>query len=347
MDNEKKPSRPLFPRLLLALIAVLITIGAIEFAARLTSGRDELSITNNLGSLKPSGNPVGDKLRRIAWDSSFTERGLAAPPGGPREGIWGEGVTPLLCATSDCAFRKSVPGVIEIDDMGFQTVGKKEAPYPHILIVGGSVAWGAGASDIDNTYFSRLLDMLREEYPDAGISVLAYYGSTSGTDLGAFVRRGLDVSPDVVVFLNGLNDLTVKGKVRHSDVSDYILNMNTARRIAEREGIQVMIIRQPFPGGKENKSEIEKRVMDLSNRDYDKVIVPHYNHIGDTLEKMSRTGEIYYIDAGQCFNRETATTFNDQWHFSDPGHELLARKIYAGLSPVLDEITAKKKEGAN
>lgn len=347
MENDKKPGRRYKSGLFLALITILITIGAIELAARLTPDGGRLSVIEIIDKLRGDGDPVGEKLRRTAWEASFTERGMSAPPGGPREGIWGEGITPLRCAMSDCAFRKSVPGVIEVDDRGFQTVGTKEAPYPHILIVGGSVAWGAGASDIGNTYFSRLLEMLKDQYPDASISVLAYYGSTSGTDLGAFVRRGLDAEPDIVVFINGLNDLTVKGQSRQTDASDYILNMKTAALIAGRNGIPAAVVRQPFPGGKTNKTELEKRIMELSNKDYEKTITPLYKHIGKLLEETARAGEIYYIDAADCFNDETATTFNDQWHFSDPGHELLARKIYAGLAPVLDEITAKKKEGAN
>ncbi len=338
MDDNKKPYRPLLPRLLLALIAVLITIGAIELANRCTPDPDSFSVAENIANLKPNGNPAGYKLRQIAWESSFTERGLNVPPGGPREGIRGEGVTPLKCAVSDCNFRKLVPGIIELDDDGLQTAGKSEDPYPHILIVGGSVAWGAGASDIANTYFSQLYGMLKNEYPDTKISVLAAYGSTSNTDLSSFVRKGLDAKPDVVVFINGLNDLTVKGQLRQTDASDYILNMKTAARIAERNGIPTIIVRQPFPGGKKFKTDLEKRIMELSNKDYEKVITPLYKHIGKVLEEMAKAGEIYYIDAAYCFGDETATTFNDQWHFSDPGHKLLAERIHAGLVPILSEI---------
>lgn len=340
MDNEKKPW-PLLPRLLLALIAVLITIGAIELSGRLTSGSDELSITNNLGSLKPSSSPAGYKLREAAWEASFAERHLKVPPGGPREGIRGEGITPVKCAVSDCNFRKFVPGIIELDDDGLQTIGKSNSHYPHILIVGGSVAWGAGASDIANTYFSQLYGMLKNEYPDAKISVLAYYGSTSNTDLSSFVRKGLDAKPDLVVFINGLNDLTVKGELRHSDASDYILNMKTAAWIAERNGIPAVIVRQPFPGGKKFKTDLEKRIMELSNKDYEKVITPLYKHIGKVLEEMAKAGEIYYIDAAGSFQDETATTFNDQWHFSDPGHKLLAERIHIGLVPIMNKILGK------
>jgi len=341
MDENKKFKRPRLSRSLLALTAVLITIGAIELAVRLTGQSNDISISENINKPIFEGNNSGYKLRETAWKASFSERGLAVPTGGPREGLRGEGVTPLKCAASDCNFSKLVPGIIELNDDGIQSVGKGENPYPHILIVGGSVAWGAGASDIANTYFSKLYGMLKNDYPDTRISVLAYYGSTSNTDLISFVRKGLDVKPDIVVFINGLNDLTVKGQLRQTDASDYILNMKTAALIAGRNGMPIVIVRQPFPGGKKFKTDLEKRIMELSNKDYEKVITPLYNHMGKALEEMAKAEGIYYIDAAGCFEDETATTFNDQWHFSDPGHKLLAERIHSGLVPIMNKILGK------
>ena len=334
-------------RLILALIAVVLSIGAIEVLIRLIPAGDRFSVISGFDGLKPNGLPGGYKLRERAWNASFSERGLRVPPDGPREGLTGEAVTPLKCAASDCNFRMFVPGRIELDGNGLQTVGESANPYPHILIVGGSVAWGAGASDIANTYFAILYDMLKNEYPDTKISVLAAYGSTSITDLGSFVFKGLDVKPDVVVFINGLNDLTVKGQLRQTDASDYILNMKTAARIAERNGIPTVIVRQPFPGGKKFKTDLEKRIVELSNKDYDKAITPLYKHIGKVLEEMAKAGEIYYIDAGNCFEDETATTFNDQWHFSDPGQKLLAETMHAGLVPILSDTLRKSGDKTN
>ena len=87
--------------------------------------------------------------------------------------------------------------------------------------------------------------------------------------------------------------------------------------------------------------------MELSNKDYEEVITPLYKHIGKALEKMAKAGEIYYIDAANCFEDETATTFNDQWHFSDPGQELLAERIYTGLVPIMNEILGKSSSNPN
>ena len=341
MDDNKRHGRRRIYRLFLALAAVIVAIAVLELFASSSPGNGRFSIFKKLFETASGGNLGGDKLRLAGWEASFIERGLTVPPEGPREGIEGEGVTALRCATSECNPYKDIPGIIEIDSNGFQTAGDIPNPYPHILIIGGSVAWGAGASDIDNTYFSRLYGILKNEYPDVRISVLAYYGSASNTDLSSFIRKGLDAEPDAVVFLNGLNDLTVKGETRHSDAADYIINMETAALIGKRHNIPVIIVRQPFPGGKKHKTALERRILELSRKDYETVITPLYNHMGKALQKLAGSGEIYYIDAASCFDEETATTFNDQWHFSDPGHKLLAERMYQGLVPILNEVLRK------
>ena len=71
---------------------------------------------------------------------------------------------------------------------------------------------------------------------------------------------------------------------------------------------------------------------------------PLYKYIGVGLQKISEQESIYYIDAGGCFDDEAATTFSDQWHFSDPGQELLAGCIYEGLLPVLEETAALRSQ---
>jgi hypothetical protein len=120
MDKKLKFSGSRLSKLFLALITVLITIGAIALGTRLTSDSDKYSLIDNIRSLQTLKNPVGYKLREKAWKSSFSERGLGIPPGGPREGLRGEGITPVNCAVSDCNFKKNIPGLIEVDANGFQ-----------------------------------------------------------------------------------------------------------------------------------------------------------------------------------------------------------------------------------
>lgn len=340
MSSTRK-SNSLYLKIILSIAAIIITVGVIEIAGRYLFADEEsgdsptLELIENAADItKPSGN----KLRLAAWEASFTERGLEVPESGPRDGKTGDRISKNRCMVTDCRQPGMIPGVIEIDEFGYQNAGDSEDASPSILIIGGSVAWGAAASDIENTYFYKLYELLKENYPEVGISVLAGAGSTSSKDLYAFVNKGIDKNPDLVIFLNALNDITVNDSDIKS-AGNYVLNMRTAAQIAERNGIDMVIVRQPFPGNKKTKTELEKRILELSKEDYEENMISVYKYIGVGLEKIEGREGIYYIDAGGCFDDESATTFSDQWHFSDPGQELLAECMYDGLLPVLVEIS--------
>jgi lysophospholipase L1-like esterase len=335
-------------KIILALAVAFVSVLLIEIFGRSYSSNTEtttelspIELTKNLTSETMLG---GSKLRAAAWNASFTERGLSLPEVGPRDGMYGERITMKACGVSQkCRKELSIPGIIEVDELGFQYTGNDANPTPNILIVGGSVAWGAGASDIENTYFAKLQKKLKKDYPDVGISVLATYASTGHTDLYSFVTNGLDVKPDIVIFLNGLNDITTKQNPDANDVSDFILNMKIAQKIAEHSGITTVFIRQPYPGEKINKTELEKRIIELSNPNYESRIITLYRYIGEGFKKVAEPDSAYYIDAAGCFDNETSTIFSDQWHFSDPGHELLAECIYRDLLPILKETTNRNE----
>lgn len=337
MGNSTK-SDSILLKVVLAAAAIIVTVGVIEIAGRyLFSDEDTDSptleiIENAADATQPSGN----KLRLKAWEASFTERGLKVPESGPRDGKTGDRISKNRCMVTRCTQPKNIPGVIEIDELGFQNAGGSEEASPNILIIGGSVAWGAAASDIDNTYFYRLYELLKDNYPDVGIRVLAGAGSTSNKDLYAFVNEGIDRKPDIVIFLNALNDITV----HESDIrsaGNYVLNMRTAAKIAQRNGIDMVVVRQPFPGTKTSKTDLEIRILELSRENYEENMNSVYKYIGVGLEKIGKQEGVYYIDAGGCFDEETVTTFSDQWHFSDPGQQLFAECIYTDLLLILEE----------
>jgi len=249
MSNERKFLKSKSAKILMALTAVIVTVLGFELFAKTyssdthpTTELSPIKLTKNLASENRLG---GSELRMAAWNASFTERGLPVPELGPRDGIHGRKITMKVCGVSDkCKKKVSIPGIIEVDELGFQYAGNRSNPSPNILIVGGSVAWGAGASDIENTYFSKLYDKLRIDYPNIGITVLASYASTGITDLHSFVSNGLDVKPNIVVFLNGLNDITTKQKPSSNNVSDFILNMEIAQKVAERNGATTVTVFQ-------------------------------------------------------------------------------------------------------
>ncbi len=293
----------------------------------------------------------GLELNRTAWESSYTERGLQVPERGePREGFWGFGIKPKdtacgLIGDLVCERPQVIPGLIEIDRGGFQHAGRLENPSPHILIIGGSVAFGAYASGIDKTYFHRLAGLLKSRFPDIGISVFGVGSALSSNDLAAFVLRGLDIRPDLVIFLNGLNDLVNPGGDDFSAYArQYLGNMEVAQHIAAEHNIPVVFALQPFLGEKKVKTALEERILDLSVRKYEETVNPHYDRIRKGLKALAdRSPSSFFIDCSGIFNNEKVTTFADQWHFSDPGHEILAAKLARDLLPVLEQIAGKPR----
>ncbi len=334
--SNRRLSKSLLLKTVLSIGAIAITFIVIEFAGRYLYSKETTKSTT-LELIESTNKPGGNRLRIKAWNESFKERGIDVPKSGPRDGKNGNRITPNRCMVTECSHIQNIPGIIEIDESGFQNTGKKEDASPDILIIGGSVAWGAAASDIENTYYTKLYNLLKTQYPNTGISVLAGAGSTSGKDLFAFVNKVLHHKPDIVIFLNGLNDITVN-EPTIKRAGDYLLTMKTAAKIAEQNGIEMVVVRQPYPGNKKIKTELEKIILELSHEDFEKTMNPLYNYIGAGLQKISEQEEIYYIDAGGCFDDESATTFSDLWHFSDPGQELLAGCIYEGLLPVLEDF---------
>ena len=123
--------------------------------------------------------PSGVPLNRLAWQRAFGERGLALPPNGPREGYWGR-FKPRAIADPELGWREvlfRLPGRVDIDALGFQVVGEPSAPR-HMLIVGGSVAWGAYASSLGKTYFSLIAERLTANRLPVRISILDVQGRT-------------------------------------------------------------------------------------------------------------------------------------------------------------------------
>jgi lysophospholipase L1-like esterase len=283
----------------------------------------------------------------MAWEASYIERGLTVPETGPREGYWGSRTNPkeyndgLLVRER----KQLIPGLVAIDDQGMQHVGQPQNPKPHILIIGNSVAFGAYASAIEKTYFSLLLHSLKTQFPSAKISVMALGGSMSDDDLAAFALRGVSLCPDIVVFLNGLNDLVNPGGTRFKTyVRKYLKNMKIAQHIAGLHKIRIVFALQPFLGTKKNKTTLEQRVLELSRSNYEEVINPYYEDMVEGLRQLAKDQWSTFIDCSGVSDNEKATTFADQWHFSDPGHELLATKLAEELLPLLREIEKNHKK---
>ena len=295
----------------------------------------------------------GLELNKKAWDASFSERGLTVPPGGPREGFWGSRIglktTDPLTLWREPA--KSMSGLFEMDDNGWEHAGSPEAKY-RILILGGSVAWGAYASQEKTSYFHRLSDRLAQMGLPARITVIASGGWVSDQELLALTARGLALRPDIVVFLDGFNDLTNKPDVpMGTRALDYLANATAAIDFCSARQMKVAFFLQPFLSEKPNPSVLEKLILALPFNPDDtddgtlsplerahalKELRTGVEVLREGLRSaINRSTLASFTDCSGIFNDQKATTFSDYCHFSDPGHEILARAMAEHLAALL------------
>src|SRR3990167_6911934 len=102
--------------------------------------------------------------------------------------------------------------VIRINSLGFR--GKefsavKDKNTYRIIILGGSTAFGKGASSNDVTIASYLGKILNEKIKGKSFEVynMAINGYISAQELITFQLHGIDFKPDLVIDINGYNDL--------------------------------------------------------------------------------------------------------------------------------------------
>jgi lysophospholipase L1-like esterase len=92
---------------------------------------------------------------------------------------------------------------------GPETTVEKPAGRYRIVVLGGSVAWGYGSTADDRTVPGRLQALLRERFPGRDIEVInaAQIGFVSGQQVVYFHRVVQRLSPDLVLFFDGYNDV--------------------------------------------------------------------------------------------------------------------------------------------
>ena len=350
--NKKLNSFAIFvASVIVSLILVEIGLRAIYYQlnAPYALGIHHLLVTRVIPLLRSGA--VGLELNRRSWEATYQERLMPIPPRGPREGYWGTRIAPKNydnCAyLRYCEARRHVAGLIDIDAAGIQHVGPHDGADVRILIIGGSVAFGAYASAIEKTYFVLLHEMLLGESIKADISVLAAGGWLTGDEVAAFADRGLELRPDVVIFLNGLNDLLVNEDAvagyDHRQRSHYYLrNMQTAGALAAANGIKAVYVLQPSLRDKQKKSSLEEQIVEAT---FGGGPHPDFGLILAGLRRLASTDRLYYVDLSHIMDDETVTTFADAFHFSDPGHELLAAAMTRSLLPILRDRPRRETSG--
>lgn len=288
---------------------------------------------------------AGKELNKFAWDASFSERGLPVPGGGPRDGLWGSRIPRWV---SDPALgwhepEVHLPGLVEEDALGVQRL-RAESPKASVLILGGSVAWGAYASTLAETYFAHVAEQLRDAGVPVDVTVVAAGAWTSENELEALRLHAPGLRPDVVVFLDGLNDLTEGPEAgENTRVLRYLDHLHEGRDIAETLGARVLISLQPVLTGKRHKTRIEKRILQLMAKEM--AFVPTaFPRMRVGLRGLEDDQGARFVDCSDAFSGEAATTFTDVWHFADPGHRLLSRCLGEALIPMAREVVARVQE---
>ena len=305
----------------------------------------------------------GKQLNERAWESTYTERGRPVPPSGPREGYWGArlGAKVFDPHTGWHEPHVVIPGLVDIDERGLQHHVAVSADKQRVLVVGGSVAQGAYSSSIDTTYFHVLGTELERLGTPADVTVVAAGAWKSLQELPALATYGPELHPDVVVFIDGMNDLTNGATSRalygqavatadgspwsityHAHdyaqrVADYLDNMRRAASMTTSMGADLLVVLQPALVDRAHRTAVEDALLTVS-------LVPHtsaevltrsYDEMRRGLTKLAETGVLHFLDGSRIFDGERATTFTDMWHFTDFGHAILGRAIAAQVAPLL------------
>lgn len=305
----------------------------------------------------------GKALNQMAWEMSFTERGLPVPPDGPRGGYWGVRIGPKIADPKTGWHEPRVfdPGKLDIDEQGLQRYRTDASPKRYVLIIGGSVAFGAYASSIAATYFHVLGTELERLGTPADITIVASGAWKSLQEGHALEQYGSSPTPDLIVFLNGLNDLTSGATSQtlfgqptatrdgspwtpeyHAHdygqrVADYLEIMRRVGIFAKNHGTRALIVLQPSLAERARPTAVEARLLEGS-------LVPHesaaalqrsYQAMREGLANFERSGLIHFLDCSRVFDVDRATTFADLWHFSDAGQRLLGAAMAVEVADIL------------
>lgn len=281
--------------------------------------------------------PDGLELNQLAWRRSYEERGLPVPASGPRDGYWGRRLPqtakhPVLGWHTGAVH---LPGLWESGELGVQRVASAIPGHQRLLILGGSVAEGAYASSTSTVYFARLAALLARGKAPVSITIIAGGAWTSVNELAALKLLGLQQRPDVVLFLDGLNDLALD-EAQHQlgrRLKAYLDNLRQALDLLQASGADVVLAPQPALHDKRHRSAVEDKLLRLTNASSQQR--EHYQRLRQGQQRLARRPRVHFVDCSGVFDSERATTMADGWHFSDPGHELLAQHLSRGLLPIL------------
>ncbi|MBW2402021.1 MAG: SGNH/GDSL hydrolase family protein [Deltaproteobacteria bacterium] len=305
----------------------------------------------------------GQRINREAWELAYSERGLPVPEAGPRTGLWGARLKPKVEAVGVAWHEPQIQldALLDIDAEGLQHYVSLEADPARVFILGGSVAFGSYSSRIDTTYFFLLAQELEAAGTPAHIDVFAGGAWKAVQEVRALEQQIGRLEPDVVVLFDGLNELTVgsnsgalfgeptptrDGREWHplyhehdysQRVTDYLARIRDASRIVRDHGARLLVVLQPSLIERGTPSEIERELLVLSLQWHEsaRALTDSYEAMRQGLLGLEREGALTFLDASRVFDGEEATVFADLWHYGDAGHRLIAARMLAPISSML------------
>jgi len=283
---------------------------------------------------------AGLRINKVAWIATYTDRGLIPPPEGPRSGYWVSRMQSVPHPDLGWVYRPiQIPGVLEVDENGFQYVGFADGWDQHLLIVGGSVAFGIYASEQAKTYFSVLANRLEIRGHRPRLSILTTGAWCSRHELAALRLRGLSKKPDALLLLDGLNDLVFeKAFPPEGRVQFYLDNVCKIRDIARDAGLKVILVLQPSITEKTTLTKTESRLLELMTTAENSLSVLNACIPGMRAGLARLAAEdpgTWFIDLSGLFADEKLSTFTDLWHLSDMGHARLGERLAHEVEPIL------------
>ena len=208
----------------------------------------------------------------------------------------------------------------------------------NIVILGGSVAFGYGATNDENTISHVLNSMLKTD----GYEVfnLAQGGFTSFMDLFSLTSIGLYLEPDIIIVMEGYADTyhlaykSIGGELAWGPFSQseqktdpefafglHFQNLNNILRLGANSNQKSIIALQPLSGF-ENNSTIEIKKI---NKMWD-----FYPRIREVMKLAAKNNNAEFVDLSVIFKEEKKASINffDKIHLTVTGQRKVAEVIY-------------------
>jgi lysophospholipase L1-like esterase len=208
----------------------------------------------------------------------------------------------------------------------------------NIVILGGSVAFGYGATNNEQTISSLLGEKLRNDGYE--IFNLAQGGFTSFMDLFSLASIGLYLEPDITIVMEGYADIyhlaykSIGGELAWGPFSQsdqktdpefafglHFQNLNNILRLGTNSNHESIIALQPLSGF-ENNSTIEIKKV---NKMWD-----FYPRIREIMMLAAKNNNAEFVDLSVIFKEEKKASINffDKVHLTVTGQRKVAEVLY-------------------